>query len=670
MQDLRRYRNETPPVTGLASITHDDRGVEQNPAEGDRAAWKSWVSASKTRNWLRRDPLLDWLEVHGEAKGFTRDAGADAKPPSPYDLRELLFAQGNRFEERIFEVLEPMVATHRKISDGWQATRTMAAAEATFGAMREGIELIEQAVVRNPEDQTYGAIDLLVRSDALERLFPGTLGAGEASTPAPALAPDGGTPPPWHYVVVDVKFSTLDLSVSGYAGSSHRHYAGQVLVYTAAIARLQGYCPADAFLLGRTWVSSKGRGSGALERLARVPVDRESTRDDETPLAIEVGRALEWIRTVRRDGAAWEALPRPTRPELYPNMNADQDQPWSEAKRIIAREIGELTYLPGVGPDLRDAAVASGILRRDEPGLTPERLGVTGDARPRRLAAVLAANAVPASAPADAAVLPARIELQSDAHWRTPARLEFHVDFENSGNLSDDFSALPLVGGSACIFQIGCFVSVDGREPTASEIAAATAAGAAAGERLFTPRTEDEGWIPAFGQWSGDRLNAASERAVLDAWLAYMRAWRDALKVSWEETRIVHWSPAERNLLFTAADSAASRHPTWKLPDEIGWFDAFDELVYRVPVSVRGAYGYGLKDVAKSMRAEGLIDVSWGDGPADGMGAMAAAYTADARAESEGKRLADYDYFRAGTEYNAADCRSMFLVLAWLRANR
>jgi len=36
-----------------------------------------------------------------------------------------------------------------------------------------------------------------------------------------------------------------------------------------------------------------------------------------------------------------------------------------------------------------------------------------------------------------------------------------------------------------------------------------------------------------------------------------------------------------------------------------------------------------------------------------------AAYTADARAAVEGKRLADYDYFRAGTEYNAADCRSI-----------
>jgi hypothetical protein len=267
-------------------------------------------------------------------------------------------------------------------------------------------------------------------------------------------------------------------------------------------------------------------------------------------------------------------------------------------------------------------------------------------------------------------VLPARIELRNDEHWRTPARIEFHVDFENSGNLNDDFTKLPSVGGATCIFQIGCLISVDGREPTASEIAAATAAGAKVGERLFTPRAEDASWFPAFGQWTGDRLNAASERAVLDSWVAFMDAWRSSLNLAWDATRIVHWSPAERNLLFTAADSAAGRHPTWSLPDEIGWFDAFDELVYKVPVSVRGAYGFGLKDIAKAMRAEGLIDVSWGDGPADGMGAMAAAYTADARAGAEGKRLADYDYFRSGTEYNAADCRSMSLVLAWLRANR
>ena len=88
-----------PPVIGRAAITTADDGSVRDP--GDRAAWREWVSASKTRNWLRRDPLLDWLDQHGAAKGFAKDVGADADPPSPYDLRSLLFRQGNRFEERI-----------------------------------------------------------------------------------------------------------------------------------------------------------------------------------------------------------------------------------------------------------------------------------------------------------------------------------------------------------------------------------------------------------------------------------------------------------------------------------------------------------------------------------------------------------------------------------------
>ena len=657
MQDLRRYRSETPPVTGLASITHDDRGVELSPADGDRAAWKSWVSASKTRNWLRRDPLLDWLEVHGEAKGFIKDAEVDADPPSPYDLRRLLFAKGNAFEEGIFKLLEPKVSTWVKIANGWEETRSVEAAQRTFEAMRSGVELIAQAVVRNPEDQTYGAIDLLARSDALARLFPGIVDAGEATHPAPALAGDDGVPPPWHYVVVDVKFSTLDLSVNGLVSSSHRHYAGQVLVYTAAVARLQGYCAAEAYLLGRTWTSTKGRGRGALDRLGRVLVEREETRDSATPLAIEVGRAIEWIRSVRRDGASWDALPRPTRPELYPNTGANEDQPWSGAKKKIADTIGELTVLPGVNPDLRDAAIARGILRRDEPNLSPELLGVTGDTRPKRLALVLAANhpdqVARIAASPGAAVIPEKIELLPDLerHWRRPWRLEFCVDFENTQNLDDDFSRLPEVGGNVCIFQVGCLVQIDGRVPTAAECAAA-------------------GAPSEFGQWTAKRLSLVGEREVLDAWRAFMDAWCAALNVGWSDARIMHWSPAEPNLLKNSYNCAADRHPDWSLPDELGWFDALDELVHRVPVGVHGAWGFGLKQIAKGMHKAGLIKTVWGDGPADGLGAMAAAYEAERRAALSGGSMSDFDFMQAVAEYNQVDCRAMSEVVSWLRANR
>ena len=44
--------------------------------------WSEWVSASRTRNYVLRDPLLDWLELHGEHKGFVRDdrlPGFDAR---------------------------------------------------------------------------------------------------------------------------------------------------------------------------------------------------------------------------------------------------------------------------------------------------------------------------------------------------------------------------------------------------------------------------------------------------------------------------------------------------------------------------------------------------------------------------------------------------------------
>ena len=44
----------------------------------------------------------------------------------------------------------------------------------------------------------------------------------------------------------------------------------------------------------------------------------------------------------------------------------------------------------------------------------------------------------------------------ADNAWRTPAPLEFYVDFETVSNMADDFSRLPRVGGQPLIFQIGC----------------------------------------------------------------------------------------------------------------------------------------------------------------------------------------------------------------------
>ena len=49
-------------------ITHADNGEERVPLSDDD--WQAWVAATKTRNWIEKDPLLNWLDLYGAEKGF------------------------------------------------------------------------------------------------------------------------------------------------------------------------------------------------------------------------------------------------------------------------------------------------------------------------------------------------------------------------------------------------------------------------------------------------------------------------------------------------------------------------------------------------------------------------------------------------------------------------
>ena len=74
-QKARRGRCVEPPPSNVeriaamtrSAITHDDRGIDRTPT--CRGDWDDWVSASSTRSHVLGDPLLDWLDRHGPAKG-------------------------------------------------------------------------------------------------------------------------------------------------------------------------------------------------------------------------------------------------------------------------------------------------------------------------------------------------------------------------------------------------------------------------------------------------------------------------------------------------------------------------------------------------------------------------------------------------------------------------
>jgi predicted RecB family nuclease len=117
--------------------------------------------------------------------------------------------------------------------------------------MRSGCPLIGQAVVRNAERRTFGAPDLLVRSDLLHRLFPDLIAEEDARIGALALGI------PYHYRVVDVKFTTLSLLKDGHVSGSQAHYMAQVWLYNEALGLMQGFEPPAAYLLGRGWSNKR-----------------------------------------------------------------------------------------------------------------------------------------------------------------------------------------------------------------------------------------------------------------------------------------------------------------------------------------------------------------------------------------------------------------------------
>ena len=335
------------------------------------ADWVDWVAATRTRNFALEDPFMDWINEHGKAKGYVPDTDLPGYDPRT-DFTRFIMRKGREFETAVLSHICNL-ADVETIAKSPSQIRTLVAAEATFEAMERSVPVIAQAVLREPESRTYGAVDFLIRSDELSRLFPGTIEDSEAELGATDL------PGPWHYRAVDVKYTTLNLNAAGQLGDSGSAWAYkmQTFIYNRALGRLQGFTPEESYVLGRGWKKGQERGTSFMEKLGAVPNDYVSRT--KGPLVSSVEAACEWVRRVRTEGSAWEVLPEPSVQELRPNMGSTSDHPWHHAKQDIGHQLEDLTLLWQVGAAKRNQANANGITRWTQDSYGPGDVGVTGE---------------------------------------------------------------------------------------------------------------------------------------------------------------------------------------------------------------------------------------------------------------------------------------------------
>ena len=597
-----------------------------------------WVSATKTRNFMSHDPILDWLELYGDERGYQRDTTGE-KYDENLDFVKLLFRKGNEFEAVVINYLKQKFGEENfvTVAKSHKDSRDSAKQEATLQHMKDGVPFILQGVLRNSDNKTYGMPDIMVRSDYLSRI-PENQEYNDfrnLDQSAEKLGRD------YHYRIIDVKFTTLTYNADGQFLLGANAYKSQLAIYNMALGKLQGFKPPEAYLLGRNWKRTKNGveipGEGAIDRLGLVDffnIDREYEK--------KATDAVDWIRKVRKEGNTW-TVPELRDHNVWPNSKNTYDYPWHNAKMEIVNELDELTKVWQIGPKEREKAHKEGIFSWRDPELTPERIGIRGSTKSNILCEILRINNQD-----EHKVLPHSIS-NNDKNWQQKPPLEFFVDFETVSNIEDDFNEFPKQGGQELVFMIGCGFERNGE----FEI------------DVFTAKN----------------LNVEEEARIMTEWFDYMENVKnEILGPTAELPNIFHWSPAELTFMGVARDNLEGDEvgmldniykerremiDNWK---DLPWFD-FLKVMRSEPIVVKDAFGFGLKAIAKNLEKHGLTSTTWEDGPTDGLGAMVGAWYCDKISKEQGIDMIDTEIMKGIKEYNIIDCKAMWDLINYLREN-
>ena len=247
-----------------------------------------WVSASELRNYLLDDPLLDWLKLYGEQNGFVSDKDRPEYNPN-FNFDKYIMNQGIKFENNLIQLIKQKFQSKFVEIKGYDPQQKY---KKTIDALKKGIPIIYQGIVRNSSNKTFGYPDIIIRSDYINSLVcVPVLSDSEIIIPCNFHSN-------FHYLIVDIKFKMLGLTADGIhilKDQSSHVYKSQLLIYNQALGLMQGYTSNFAFILGR---GNKIKGEvtpNCFDRLGKINFnDRDSIYFDIN------NNAISWIKDVKK----------------------------------------------------------------------------------------------------------------------------------------------------------------------------------------------------------------------------------------------------------------------------------------------------------------------------------------------------------------------------------
>jgi len=621
---------------------------QQNIQTCDR---KDYISGGAVKNYLLKDPILDWLELYYVKYGFNENINLDTNinqvDPTIINLLQttcerqrvtkkedshlsVLFEMGNKFEDEVMKYIrEKFPDAVRKVAET-KYDIVPESMKKTQKYMQMGVPIIEQAVLYNTQNNSYGVADILVRSDWINKLvFMPALNDAEINIKAPNL--NGN----YHYRVIDIKWTTMPLCSNGkLIRNTDRFpaYKGQLAIYNVAMGNLQGYIPNKAYILAKGWKYTVGKESYDGDNCFGLLGHINYAKFDFKYISQTIN-AIKWVRDVRYNGHRWSCVP-PSRKELYPNMNNTYDTPYYRVKKELAGRIDELTQIWMVSTNNREIAHSNGVYSWSDPDCNAKIMGIKG-----KYVAPIVNKIIEINKSTNTNIILSPQFIQNNTYgWQTKKNTDFYVDFEtvngvfynreinlhNSKNISD------------MIFMVGV-----GYE-------------------------ENNKWV--YRSFIAEKLNLVNECKILQQFVDFIdsKIYNNTLS----KPTIFHWGHAERTMFNNANSRHGNRWTNWK--SKLNWLD-FCSVFKQEPIVIKNAMKFNLKEIANTMYDHGLIKTKWdSDGVTGGLNAMLEACEyyryIDNVDGMDLKELCERTQQMASVGfYNEIDCKVMWEIVIYLR---
>lgn len=566
------------------------------------------ISASKVHNYVKGDSLVDWLILRN-TKTFQKKKKIETN-----NFNNFICEQGQKFEEEVVKYINANCIQVVKVSNYINKESLLK----TKNLMKNGVPVIYSAPVYNYKNKTQGIVDLLVRSDYLHYIVENNpLKDDEISIPSIKLGTN------YHYVVVDIKYSTIPLcadKIHILNSKNYPYYKSQCLIYTEAVGLIQGFTAPHAFILGRKWRCKNIVNSNFRNRLGKIDYDVFDYKYKDL-----TKNAINWVRDVIKHGNTWSINP-PSRKELYPNMCVDSGI-WNDKKNKIATEINEITKIWNVGTKHRDIALQNGISNWKDIRCNAKTLGIESSRKN------IINNIISINQQDNDKIRPKIIQCNI-GDWKNindTSYNEIYVDFETFSDIFGDFSKLPEQIPTNMIFMIGV------------------------------------GWVEN-EKWNYKTF--ICNETTPDEELRIMNDFTKLI-YSINKTKIYYWS-AELSIWKTACERQLNRQNKqstqytllYNSYNNIIWVDLL-KLFKLEPIVIKNCFNFGLKNIAKVMKQHNMISLEIESDCTDGMTAMFNAWNC----YKKEKDPINTDVMKDIIKYNQFDVRVLWEIISYLRNN-